>query len=100
MNRSDWFYLYLNSWLPLPTLLFPHCGCITESSPRSILREERLAKLHAMSSKDDYSNLKQPKTVVPLTQAEMFPRIGHVRQLSPVSDSNIYFCKLKMALTV
>jgi len=50
-----------------------------------MLRTERLRKLHAMSAPDDDANLRQVSKARPLTQAELFPRIGHVTQLPNVS---------------
>ena len=51
------------------------------SSPGKALREERLAKLAAMSTKSDHDNLKRGATVKPLSQAQLFPTIPHITQL-------------------
>ncbi|XP_067951247.1 uncharacterized protein [Watersipora subatra] len=63
-------------------------------SPKTTLREERLARLHAMSTEDDISNLKQSKATVVLSQAEQFPRIGHITQLLQTEEE--CECRLKL----
>ena len=55
------------------------------SSPSKALREERIAKLAAMSSKSDNDNLRRDTTVTNLSQAQLFPSIPHITQLCEVS---------------
>ena len=63
---------------------------ITVSSPSTALRQERIAKLTAMSSKSDNDNLRRDTTVTNLSQAQLFPSIPHITQLPEVSQ---YVCK-------